>query len=149
MILAQRQPRIEDAGWLAIVRRMPCLICGRPGSDPAHLRSAARQYGKRQCGMAEKPDDRWVLPLCRMHHDDQHRHNEMQWWARHGIPDPHAVAIALYATRPQTTRPRPRRSPKAKPRKPREQRTKITTRKTEWPKREMQSRPMRTKERST
>lgn len=100
MTLRQRQPRIEDAAWLAIVRKMPCLVCGYPRSDPAHLRSAARQYGKRQTGMAEKPDDCWVLPLCRTHHDEQHRHNELAWWASKGIPDPFAVAMSLYAGRP-------------------------------------------------
>lgn len=126
MTLLQRQPRQEDAAYLAYVRGLPCLICRRPGSDPAHLRSAARQYGKRQCGMAEKPDDCWVLPLCRTHHDEQHRNNEMQWWARQGIPDPHAVAIALYASRPNK-RPRAERPRKGKPivRKPPEQRAKV------------------------
>lgn len=111
MTLCQRQPRIEDAAWLAIVRKMPCLICQRPGSDPAHLRSAAPQYGKRQTGMAEKPDDCWVLPLCRTHHDEQHRTNELRWWASKGIPDPFAVAMALYAARPVTAR-RPRAEPR-------------------------------------
>lgn len=115
MTLRQRQPRIEDAAWLAVVRKMPCLICQRPGSDPAHLRSAAPQYGKRQTGMAEKPDDCWVLPLCRAHHDEQHRTNELRWWISKGIPDPFAVAMALYAARPVTARrtraePRLRRS---------------------------------------
>jgi hypothetical protein len=128
MSLEQRQPRMEDAVYLAYVRGLPCLICGYPRSDPAHLRSAARQYGKRQCGMGEKPDDRWVLPLCRHHHDEQHRHNELQWWASYGIPDPHALAIALYAARPNASRPkveRPRKSPTVHVRKPPEQRRKV------------------------
>jgi hypothetical protein len=120
MTLRQRQPRIEDPAWLAVVRQMPCLVCGYPRSDPAHLRTKAPQYGKRECGMGEKPDDRWVLPLCRTHHDEQHRRNELAWWASKGIPDPFAVAIALYATRPATLRPlpateRPRKEPKRKP----------------------------------
>lgn len=136
----QRQPRVEDEAWLAEVRKMPCLVCGYPRSDPAHLRSAARQYGKRQCGMAEKPDDKWVLPLCRTHHDEQHRRNELQWWASKGIADPFAIAMALYAARtskPRTTRPR---KVAVKARKPREQRAKIFTRKVEWPSRPMTSR---------
>jgi hypothetical protein len=122
--LSQRQPRIEDAAWLARVRLMPCLICGRPGSDPAHLRSAAPQYGKRITGMGEKSSDCWVLPLCRTHHEAQHREgDELRWWARHGIADPFAVAMALYGNR--TVRTRPRREPKVRVRKPREQRAKV------------------------
>ena len=108
MTLRQRQPRIEDPAWLALVRQMPCLVCAYPRSDPAHLRTAARQYGKRECGMQEKPDDWWVLPLCRTHHREQHdRGDELAWWVSKGIPDPHAAAVALYATRPTDLRPLP------------------------------------------
>lgn len=126
MTLRQRQPREEDPAWLAIVRKMPCLICRRTPSDPAHLRTGARQYGKPHTGMGEKPSDRWVLPLCRDHHEDQHRGNELAWWVRHGFPDPFAVAIALYAARPVQTMHRQRTRPKrTKRRLPPEQRVKI------------------------
>jgi hypothetical protein len=126
MTLSQRQPRIEDAAHLARVRLMPCLICGRPGSDPAHLRSAAPQYGKRLTGMGEKSSDCWVLPLCRTHHEAQHRDgDELRWWARHGIPDPFAIAVALYAQRPVISRPRVARPSKVRPRKPPAERKKI------------------------
>jgi hypothetical protein len=142
MSLRQRQPREEDPAWLAIVRKMPCLICGRPGpNDPAHLRSAARQYNKPHTGMGEKPSDRWVLPLCRDHHEDQHRGNELAWWVRHGFPDPFAVAVALYASRPVQTRPRRQsRVKSAKSRLPKSERQAIPHRKTEWP-----TRPLRTR----
>ncbi len=129
MTLLQRQPRIEDPVYLAYLRTLPCLICARPGpNDPAHLRSAALQYGKRQTGMAEKSDDRWALPLCRHHHDEQHRNNELRWWARHGIPDPFTVAMNLYASRPNASRPqveRPRKAPKVRVRKPAAERAKV------------------------
>lgn len=125
MTLRQRQPREEDPAYLAYVRTLPCLICRRVPSDPAHLRTGARQYGKPHTGMGEKPSDRWVLPLCRTHHDDQHRHNELEWWARQGIPDPFAVAIALYAARPVLTRPVSRRITRSKPRKPAAERKNI------------------------
>jgi hypothetical protein len=107
----QRQPRIEDTAHLAYVRTLPCLICGKPGSDPAHIRSASREYGKRQTGMAEKPDDRWVLPLCRFHHDEQHRSNELEWWSGYGI-NPFAQAVDLYADRTKRERTRPPRKPR-------------------------------------
>lgn len=128
MTLAQRQPRTEDPAWLALVRQMPCLVCGYPRSDPAHLRAAARQYDKRQCGMGEKPDDWWVLPLCRTHHDEQHhRGDELAWWASKGVTDPHAVAKALYATRPAHLRPlpAPAKPKKISKRRPAGQRRKI------------------------
>ena len=130
MTLMQRRPRIEDAAWLVEVRKMPCLVCQRPGpSDPAHIRAAAPQYGKRYTGKGEKPDDKWVLPLCRNHHDAQHRESELGWWAGMGVPDPFAVAMALYASRPGASRPRaaaPQHDKPVKPRKPPAQRAKIS-----------------------
>lgn len=142
MTLRQRQPREEDPAYLAYVRTLPCRICGRPGpSDPAHLRTGARQYDKPHTGMGEKPSDRWVLPLCRTHHDDQHRHNELEWWTRQGYLDPFALAIALYAARPVLTRARrPSRVKRTGPRKPPAERKKIPQRETEWPSRPLRSR---------
>lgn len=124
----QRQPRIIDEAWLALVRLMPCLVCGYPRSDPAHLRTGSRQYGKRQCGMAEKPDDCWVLPLCRNDHRAQHdRGDELAWWASKGVADPFAVAAALYATRPAELRPlpAPARAKKVRVRKAKSERRKV------------------------
>jgi hypothetical protein len=126
----QRQPRIEEPAYLAFVRKLPCLICQRPGSDPAHLRTAARQYGKRQTGMGEKPDDKWVLPLCRHHHDEQHSRNELAWWTSYGIPDPFAVAMALYASWPGANREKRERRKifKARVRKPKAEHRPINSR---------------------
>ena len=122
-----RQPREENPAYLAWVRKQPCTICARPGpNDPAHLRSAARQYGKRLTGMAEKPDDKWVLPLCRTHHMQQHDHgDELRWWLRMGFPDPFAVALALYARCPVPHRPTVKRAKLIAARKPREQRARV------------------------
>lgn len=126
MTLRQRQPRVEDTAWLAMVRTMPCTVCRRPGpSDPAHIRTGAPQYGKQPTGMGEKPDDCWVLPLCRMHHDEQHRGNELAFWLRYGITDPFAVAKALYASRPDRSARERRQILKAKPRKPKAERTPV------------------------
>ena len=145
MTLRQRQPREEEPAYLAYIRTLPCLICRRPGpSDPAHLRTGARQYDKPHTGIGEKPSDQWVLPLCRTHHDDQHRGNELAWWARQGIPDPFAVAMRLYASRPTPAR---RTTTRAKPRlkrKPAEQRSKIPARVYPWAKgRKIPSRRLR------
>lgn len=147
-MLRQRSPRIRDEAWLAEVRKMPCLVCGRPGpNDPAHIRAASPPYGKRYTGKGEKPDDKWVLPLCRAHHDAQHRESELGWWAGMGIADPFAVAVALYASRPGASNPRRERRKQSKPTKPRkpvEQRKQIKGR-TEIPARGFgnEHRPMR------
>lgn len=142
MTLGQRQPRVEDPAYLAYVRTLPCTVCRHPGpSDPAHLRTGAPQYRKPHTGMGEKPDDCWVLPLCRTHHDEQHRGNELSFWLRHGFLDPFAVAMALYAARPVQTRPTERkRITRTKLRKPKADRTKIPARKTEWPSRKIPTR---------
>lgn len=151
-LLTQRQPREVDDAYLAYVRTLPCTICQRPGrSDPAHLRTAARQYGKRPTGMGEKPDDKWVLPLCRAHHDEQHRRNELQWWESKGIADPFALAIALYAGRPGASRPRserPRKASKLITRKPKAERRPIVGR-TDIPSRGFPEghRPLRSRQR--
>ena len=68
--LRQRDPRVEDAKYLARIRELPCCVCGRPGpSDAAHIRMSdaawGGHWGKRSTGMQEKPSDRWALPLCR------------------------------------------------------------------------------------
>ena len=128
MNVRQRQPRERDEAFLAYVRTLPCTICGAFGCDPAHIRSAAPQYGKRHTGMAEKPDDKWCVPLCRHHHDEQHaRGDELAWWASYGI-DPFVIAIELYAARPGADKPkRERRKQPAKrrERKPKSERRKV------------------------
>lgn len=125
-MIRQRQPRTEDPAWLATVRGMPCTVCRRPGpNDPAHLRTGAPQYGKQPTGMGEKPDDCWVLPLCRMHHDEQHRGNELAFWLRYGVTDPFAVAMALYAARPARSTRERRPILKAKLRLPKAERKAI------------------------
>ena len=53
-------------------------------------------FGKRETGGAERPSDKWVVPLCRKHHDEQHDSgNEIAWWASKNI-DPFGLALALY-----------------------------------------------------
>jgi hypothetical protein len=128
MTLRQREPREVDEAYLAFVRKQPCTVCRRPGpNDAAHVRAPALHYGKRQTGKGEKPSDRWTLPLCRTHHEAQHRTNELRFWASYGI-DPFALCEALYASRPGASRPRReprRRIVKTVARKPAEQRRKV------------------------
>lgn len=83
MELRQREPRLVDPAYLRWLRKKPCCVCGKPApSDAAHIRFGSEAYGKRNVGMAEKPDDRWAIPLCRECHTSQHSENEQEWWRR-------------------------------------------------------------------
>jgi hypothetical protein len=93
-----RQPRKRDEKYLAWIRTLPCVICGDPRSEAAHLRIASINDDKRETGMGEKPSDRWVLPLCRLHHSRQHSMNEAEFWASYGI-DPFALALRYHMPR--------------------------------------------------
>jgi hypothetical protein len=142
--LRQREPRVEYPAYLAYIRTLPCLACGKaPPSDPAHLRSASLEYGKRLTGKAEKPDDRWTLPLCRDDHEAQHRQNELTWWASVGLADPFAVAVSLYEGRPAMPAPRQvlHRDKPAEPRKPKAERRKVAQSQRPIPARPLESRP--------
>lgn len=104
----QKRPRIEDAAHLKWIRTLRCCICGKPDPDPAHIRSANPTYGKRETGGGEKASDKWVVPLCRREHNEQHDFirdhrdrnseisNELLWWASKGI-DPFGLAMALHS----------------------------------------------------
>jgi hypothetical protein len=98
----KRQERQHDKAYLAHVRRQPCIVGPILGGcegriDPAHLRFGEPKVGRLNPGMGKKPDDRWVLPLCRKHHEAQHAAgNERRWWAQVGI-DPNAACIERYA----------------------------------------------------
>jgi hypothetical protein len=90
--LRQRQPRIRDEAHLNFIRSQPCCICGTSPVEAAHLRVGSIGNGKLPSGMAEKPSDKWTLPLCPRHHREQHSMNEREFWARHG-KDPFALAM--------------------------------------------------------
>lgn len=97
----QRQPRERDNKHLAFIRRLPCLVCCVTSNiHAAHIRTAAIQYGKRDVGFGEKPDDRWTVPLCADHHvfgpNAQHMHQEIRWFRERRI-NPFVTALALWA----------------------------------------------------
>jgi len=94
MMLRQRQPRVKDNKHLNHIRSLPCCICGGIDTEAAHIRTGALAYDKPHTGMAEKPSDKWALPLCNRHHREQHGMNEMDFWKRHGI-NPFMLALTL------------------------------------------------------
>ena len=99
MTLRQRQPREKDAKHLDFIRSLPCCICGEDTTvEAAHIRSASIENGKLHTGMAEKPSDKWAVPLCGNHHRQQHAMNEMDFWKCHGV-NPFILAMTLRAPR--------------------------------------------------
>lgn len=89
--------RERDTGYLAFLRRQPCLTCQAPApNDAAHLRMASPERGKLPTGMQVKPSDRFAVPLCRTCHTTQHSGSEARFWAERGL-DPFAAADRLFA----------------------------------------------------
>jgi hypothetical protein len=94
--LRQREPRQRDERHLDFIRSLPCCICGGIDTEAAHIRTASLAHGKQHTGMAEKPSDKWALPLCNAHHREQHSMNEMAFWKKYEI-DPFMLAIKMRA----------------------------------------------------
>jgi hypothetical protein len=91
-----KEPRKKQDDHLRFVRKLPCIVTGHYGVEAAHVRYASRQYAKRECGKQEKPDDRWVVPLCPASHRLQHSMEERRFWEKNNI-DPLLVALLLHS----------------------------------------------------
>jgi hypothetical protein len=94
--MRQRQPRRVDAGHLAYIRQLPCLVClDNTATEAAHVRTGDLRADKPQAGLQQKPDDVWVLPLCGRCHRRQHDEGETRFWD-YGIIDPIFMCLALH-----------------------------------------------------
>lgn len=100
----QRRPRARDKRHLMAVAGLPSVISGKIPCQACHIRYADVRYNKRSTGLAEKPDDRWVLPMTPDEHAQQHAGNEQAFWYVRGI-DPTALANVLYKVWNTTTDP--------------------------------------------
>lgn len=86
----------KDEAHLAFIRKLPSVISGAYGCDPAHISAGSPIHNKKRTGGAQKASDCWTAPLTRAEHDSQHDHgDELAWWRSHGI-DPFELAIKLY-----------------------------------------------------
>jgi len=76
---------------LRFVARQPCLICGRTPSHAHHVRFAQSR------GLGLKVSDEFTVPLCAIHHNQNHQTgDEKQWWEDRKL-DPLPVAQNLWA----------------------------------------------------
>jgi DNA recombination protein Rad52 len=75
---------------LQCVAQQPCLICGRSPSHAHHIRFAQSK------GLALKVSDEFTVPLCAIHHSENHSTgDERNWWQKHNI-EPLAIARRLW-----------------------------------------------------
>lgn len=105
--MRQREPRELDPEYKGWIAKLPCPACFALGRynrqvQVAHLRAGSLEHGKRHTGKAEKPHDRWTLPLCMPHHQGdkraarvtQHAMSEEAFWEHFGI-NPFELCLAL------------------------------------------------------
>jgi hypothetical protein len=82
--------RIRSKEHLRFVAQQPCLICGRTPSHAHHVRFAQSR------GLALKVSDEFTVPLCAIHHSENHSTgDERRWWQERKI-DPLTVAGDLW-----------------------------------------------------
>jgi DNA recombination protein Rad52 len=75
---------------LQYVAQQPCVICGRSPTHAHHVRFAQSK------GLALKVSDEFTVPLCTIHHSENHSTgDERNWWQKHKI-DPLAIARRLW-----------------------------------------------------
>src|SRR5665811_433277 len=82
--------RVRSKEHLRFVARQPCLVCGRMPSQAHHVRFAQPR------GLGLKVSDQFTVPLCAIHHTENHATgNERQWWQDQNV-DPLAEAEKLW-----------------------------------------------------
>ena len=82
--------RVRSKAHLKFVARQACLICGRAPSHAHHLRYAQPK------GIGLKVSDEFTVPLCAIHHQENHATgNERQWWQERNV-EPLAIAQRLW-----------------------------------------------------
>ena len=97
--------RIRSKEHLRFVAGQPCLICGRIPAHAHHVRFAQPR------GLALKVSDEFTVPLCAIHHSENHATgDERRWWHERKI-DPLPIAQQLWAkTRSEAKTPVPARA---------------------------------------
>ncbi len=96
--------RQHHRAYLAALHLLPCLRCGsRHEIEAAHIRLTSAEWTAKTgvgtgAGGAEKPSDRWALPLCSECHrtgrDAEHVVGTERFYRDWGV-DPHFIADEL------------------------------------------------------
>jgi hypothetical protein len=82
--------RVRSKEHLRFVAAQPCVICGRTPAHAHHVRYAQPR------GLALKVSDEFTVPLCAIHHSENHSTgDERRWWQERKI-DPLVVAAELW-----------------------------------------------------
>jgi DNA recombination protein Rad52 len=82
--------RLRSKDHLRYVGHQPCIICGRAPSHAHHVRYAQPK------GLALKVSDEFTVPLCAIHHSENHATgDERRWWEEQKI-DPLPIAEGLW-----------------------------------------------------
>jgi hypothetical protein len=91
MLTISEPKRIRSKEHLRFVAAQPCIVCGRSPSHAHHLRFAQAR------GLSLKVSDEFTVPLCALHHRENHTTgDERRWWQERGL-DPLICADELWA----------------------------------------------------
>lgn len=91
----KRKPK-KNAGYLAWLHTLPCVVTGMYGVEAAHLSYASTRLGHYGRGKGTKAPDRWALPLSPEEHRKQHSMNEEAYWQSALLNSPHILALVLW-----------------------------------------------------
>ena len=90
---------LRDEAYLAAIRLCPCIRCGWRPCEAAHIRLTSAAAQGSGAGMAQKPSDNRVVPLCAPCHrtgrDADHAVGTKEFWRRMGL-DPFYVSDLLF-----------------------------------------------------
>lgn len=73
----KKDPRYRNRAYLNWVKKQPCVMCGQQADDPHHIIGIGYLGGA-----GTKAPDQYVMPVCRIHHEEIHHRPElwpMQW----------------------------------------------------------------------
>ncbi len=90
-VLAISEPkRVRSKEHLRLVASRPCLVCGRTPAQAHHVRFAQPR------GLGLKVSDEFTVPLCTIHHSENHKTgDERAWWAKTRNRPPLKIARQL------------------------------------------------------
>ena len=88
-----KNKRIKDKKYMRkLCDYFGCIICNDPDSAPHHI------TGYKLGGMATKPDDYLVIPLCNRHHSassERGIHKDFKRWEQYHSSQPSLVIMSL------------------------------------------------------